>query len=387
MLADILQDLANDTSDSDGVEQLVVTALGSCGQHYICWKTHSGEYRQRSNGLPKPLQDWLFPADGSTRDFETLQVILSGDNTFWASDRNGEVRSEPPGPQQRLRRAMTLSGDSFNTSPRQAGRPRGLSRGEADERPRSSTLPTGSPTVDHLPGPHLKPPASHSRSSSADKLRKIALVPLAFNQQRRSWAMRPRSLVYGHDDLGTVKEQPSPKRRSTPSAPAVKTPRTPAPVIAADDNCTCGCHSDGTKGAHRQVPRVEAPKVEEKPKSRYADACVQTDPAPDPEPEVPEDDFHHRRRRHHRRESTSSAASTADSYRSSYASSKRSSFDTVTTQPDAAEYLESKGIGDVRGWQQAYQPQAWDYVPNPIMMGRMQDYFRSSTYTLGAALQ
>ncbi|KAI0888090.1 uncharacterized protein GGS22DRAFT_93195 [Annulohypoxylon maeteangense] len=389
MLADILQDLANDTSESDGVEQLVVTALGSCGQHYICWKTRSGEYRQRSNGLPKPLQDWLFPADGSTRHFETLQVILSGENTFWASDRNGEVRSEPPGPQQRLRRAMTLSGDSFATSPRQqAGRPRGLSRGEADERPRSSTLPSASPTVDHLPGPHLKPPASHSRSSSADKLRKIALVPLAFNQQRRSWAMRPRSLVYGHDDLGVLKEQPSPKRRSTPSAPA-KSPR-PAPVVVADDNCTCGCHSDGTKGAHRQAPsKVEArveEKVEAKPKSRYADACVQTDPTPDPEPEVAEDEFLHRRRRHRRRESTSSTASTADSYRSSYASSKRSSFDTITTQPDAAEYLESKGIGEVR-WQQAYQPQVWGYVPNPVMMGRMQDYFRSSTYTLGAALQ
>ncbi|KAI1458200.1 hypothetical protein F4805DRAFT_150731 [Annulohypoxylon moriforme] len=393
MLADILQNLANDTSDSDGVEQLVVTALGSCGQHYICWKTHSGEYRQRSNGLPKPLQDWLFPADGSTRDFETLQVILSGENTFWASDRNGEVRSEPPGPQQRLRRALTLSGDSFAPSPRQqTGRPRGLSRGEADERPRSSILPSGSPTstVDHLPGPHLKPPASHSRSSSADKLRKIALVPLAFNQQKRSWAMRPRSLVYGHDDLGTLKEQPSPNRRSAPSA-AAKSPRTAFPVIAnANDTCTCGCHSDGSKGAHKQVPSKAEARVEEKaeakPKSRYADACVQTDPTPDLEPDTAEDEFPHRRRRHHRRESTSSITSTADSYRSSYASSKRSSFDTVTTQPDAAEYLESKGIGDVGRWQQMHQPQAWDYVPNPIMMGRMQDYFRSSNYTLGAAL-
>ncbi|KAI2462813.1 hypothetical protein F4781DRAFT_172239 [Annulohypoxylon bovei var. microspora] len=381
MLADILQDLANDTSDSDGVAQLVVTALGSCGQHYICWKTHSGEYKQRSNGLPKPLQDWLFPADGSTRDCETLQVILSGENTFWASDRNGEVRSEPSGSQQRLRRALTFSGDSFATTTQrqQTGRPRGLSRGEADpERPRASTLPSISPTVDHLPGPHLKPPASHSRSSSADKLRKIALIPLAFQQQRRSWAMRPRSLVYGHDNLGMLKEQPSPKRNSTPSTPA-KSPR-PALAIVADNNCTCGCHSDGTRGAHILVPKVEA-----KPKSGYADACVQTDPSPDPEPDSAVDEFQHRRRRHRRRESSSSVDSTADSYRSSYASSKRSSFDTVTTQPDAAEYLQSKGIGDVRRWQQAHQP--WDYVPNPIMMGRMQDYFRSSTYTLGAALQ
>lgn len=47
MVADILHSLANNTDDSDGVAQLVVTALGSGGKHYICWKTHSGEYRQR----------------------------------------------------------------------------------------------------------------------------------------------------------------------------------------------------------------------------------------------------------------------------------------------------------------------------------------------------
>ncbi|KAI1099985.1 hypothetical protein F4804DRAFT_63659 [Jackrogersella minutella] len=382
MLADILHDLANDTGDADGVAQLVVTALGSCGQHYICWKTHSGEYRQRSNGLPKSLQEWLFPADGSTRDFETLQVVLSGEDTFWASDRNGEVRSEPSGSQQRLRRALTLNGDSpAMAHRRRMSRARGLSGGEGGdlERPRSSTLPSMSPTVDHLPGPHLKPPASHSRSSSADKLRRVSLVPLAFNPGRRSWATRPRSLVYGHDDLGVLKEQPSPLRNKIPSTP-VK-PATPIPTIAPDDNCTCGCHQDGSKGARRPVS-----KIVETPKSGYADASVQTEPTPDPDPEPMLDEFHHRQRKHNRRESSSSITSTADSYNSSsYPSSKRSSFDTITTQPDPAEYLDLGAKGDGGDWQPV-QPQ-WVEISNPIRMGRMQDYFRSSNYTLGAALQ
>ncbi|KAI1141724.1 hypothetical protein F5Y05DRAFT_271763 [Hypoxylon sp. FL0543] len=384
MLADILHSLASDTSNSDGVAQLVVTALGSCGQHYICWKTQSGEYRQRSNGLPKPLQEWLFPADGTTRDFETLQVILSGEDTFWASDRNGEVRSEPPGSQQRLRRALTFSGENVSAAGRgRTGRARGFSRGEGhSERPRSNTLPSTSPTVDHLPGPHLKPLPSHSRSSSVSKLRAISLVPLAFQQQRRSWATRPRSLVHGHEDLGVLMEQPSPQRGGLSSGPA----GSPVPITpnVSDDRGSCGHHNNASREAHK--PRSE---IYAKPRTGYADASVQTDPL-DPDPEVAVHAFHRRRGQRHR-ESYSSAASTADSYNtSSYPSSKRSSFETITTQPDPADYLDlgrkgRGGGGGGGGWQQPQQRR--EQVSNPVIMGRMQDYFRSSTYTLGAALQ
>ncbi|KAI2633117.1 hypothetical protein GGS26DRAFT_67630 [Hypomontagnella submonticulosa] len=375
MLADILHSLANDASDSDGVAQLVVTALGSCGQHYICWKTHSGEYKQQSHGLTKQLQDWLFPTDGSTRDFETLQVILSGEDTFWASDRNGEVRSEPPSSQQRLRRALTFNGENLSTTGRRRAnsRARELSTGERGdlERPRSSTLPSLPPTVDHLPGPHLKLSATHSRSSSADKLRRISLVPLAFHQKRRSWATRPRSMVYGHDDLGVLKEQPSPQRVDRSPAPT-----TPAPATASNDDCPCGCHHEENVKTHKPGSQANT-----KPRTGYADASVQTDPSLDPEST---DEFQHRRRRHHQRwESSLSASSTVDSFTpSSYASSKRSSFETITTQPDPGEsYLDSGGKGG------GSQQQHWEPPPNPVIMGRMQDYFRSSTYTLGAALQ
>ncbi|KAI0104495.1 hypothetical protein F4814DRAFT_455779 [Daldinia grandis] len=383
MVADILHSLANNTDDSEGVAQLVVTALGSGGQHYICWKTHSGEYRQRSHGLPRRLEDWLFPVDGSTRDFETLQVILSGEDTFWASDRNGEVRGEPAGPQQQmLRRALTFNGGSPSSgTKRRMSRARELSGGDM-ERPRSSTLPSMSPTVDHLPGPHLKPaPAAHSRSSSADKLRRISLVPLAFHQRGRSWATRPRSLVYGSEDLGVLKEQPSPQGINTPSTP-VK-PATSTGTKAPGSHCTCGYHNrDSTVGAHNPRPTTNI-----KPRTSYADASVQTDPVPDPKVDELRPTRQKNPNHHRRHESSYSATSTADSFNSSsYPSSKRSSFETVTTQPDLGDCsLSSRGKYSGRGWQQPQQH--WEPLSNPVAMGRMQAYFRSSTYILGAALQ
>lgn len=46
MLSTRLQELSRDPSDPDGIAELVVTALGSQGSFYICWKTPSGEFRQ-----------------------------------------------------------------------------------------------------------------------------------------------------------------------------------------------------------------------------------------------------------------------------------------------------------------------------------------------------
>ncbi|KAL7622028.1 hypothetical protein AAE478_007529 [Parahypoxylon ruwenzoriense] len=433
MIADLLHSLTNDTGDSDGVAQLVVTALGSCGQHYVCWKTQSGEFKQQSNGLPKALQEWLFPADGSTRDFETLQVVLSGDDTFWASDRDGEIRSEPPSSQQqRLRRALTISGENLSpTTKRRMSRARELAeRGIAGvlddaERPRSSTLPSMSSTGDgsqptekpagssSRPEQQQLPSPGHNRSSSVDKLRKVALVPLAFNQQRRSWATRPRSMVYGagvyhHEDLSVVKEQPGPERvyLSQPKAvapvPAIKSASPPRNTAASHNhnhrdhrNCSCTCHSDehGSTSAIK-APLLHIPISSVKPRSSYADASVQTDP---PSPSSDSDSSsspRRRRRRHHhhhqhRRSSVSSAGS-VDSFHSSTYNSQRASLETTTTRPDDSHlYLKPDPYchpyDGESGWARP-QPQVWMLPPNPIMMGRMQDYFRSSTYVLGGAL-
>ncbi|KAI5861465.1 hypothetical protein GGS23DRAFT_598617 [Durotheca rogersii] len=433
MIADLLHSLAHDSDDADGVAQLVVTAIGSCGQHYVCWKTNSGEFKQQSNDLPKALQEWLFPADGSTRDFETLQVVLSGDDTFWASDRDGEVRSEQPSSQQqRLRRALTVGGDSVSPTGRRRGsRARELAErgiggfiGDA-ERPRASTAPSASPpaaaATGERPHPTLRTTGSllrsaadqhqvvspsHSRSASVDKLRRVALVPLAVSQQRRSWATRPRSMVYGagvyhHEDLGVLREQPSSHRPDLPppkSAAAALPPGYPQHRPRAsntpprdDDRCTCTC-------PHHHGP---APSAAPPARSSYADASVQTDPTP--EDDGGDDEYAApRRRQRHQRHSTASSTGSVDSFRSSTFNSQRASFETTTTRPDDA-HVYAKGDPDAAyyegGWGWAhpqhmqFQPppppppqEVWVLPPNPIIMGRMQDYFRSSAYVLGGAL-
>lgn len=47
MLTEFFNSMTNEIDDDEQAAELVVTALGTSGTHYICWKTNSGEYRQR----------------------------------------------------------------------------------------------------------------------------------------------------------------------------------------------------------------------------------------------------------------------------------------------------------------------------------------------------
>lgn len=46
MLANALKAIGEDSSPTEGIAELVVTALGSGGQYYICWRTQLGAYKQ-----------------------------------------------------------------------------------------------------------------------------------------------------------------------------------------------------------------------------------------------------------------------------------------------------------------------------------------------------
>ena len=108
---------SQDSSSSPGsdvaannIDEIVVLAFGAFERYYVCWrctsqKYHQGQYRidilqiaianrlydQVGSGLPKPLHEWLFPNDGSTRDFPTLQVILGQREEYFAYDKNGRI--------------------------------------------------------------------------------------------------------------------------------------------------------------------------------------------------------------------------------------------------------------------------------------------------------
>jgi len=57
----------------------------------VAYQTHGLQLRltllSERHGLPKELDDWLFPADGGTRDLSTLQVSLGTHDEFFAFDK------------------------------------------------------------------------------------------------------------------------------------------------------------------------------------------------------------------------------------------------------------------------------------------------------------
>ncbi|RYP06644.1 hypothetical protein DL764_003028 [Monosporascus ibericus] len=193
MLASLLQSVSDSSAESEGIAELVVTAIGTGGRHYLCWKTPGGSYRQHCHGLPSALEEWLFPADGSTRDFETLQVILSGEDVFWASDKHGEIKSETSDPAKKLRRATTIN---FGVPPAEKKRWTGHTTGTsgAVERKRSSTFPSVAPAPDDIIRPPVKPQPKHVRSFSADKSQRLSLVPFSVRQKR----MKAKRVVLAH---------------------------------------------------------------------------------------------------------------------------------------------------------------------------------------------
>ncbi|EMD93554.1 hypothetical protein COCHEDRAFT_1064181, partial [Bipolaris maydis C5] len=117
-----LGEIPEDPNHPDSLDDLIVCAFGAFERYYLCWKTKGGEYKQDCYGLPPALKDWLYPIDGTTRDFESLQVVFGRGEEYFASDKNGKLEyKEPevrkPAPvddeekydKQALRRSRTVS--------------------------------------------------------------------------------------------------------------------------------------------------------------------------------------------------------------------------------------------------------------------------------------
>ncbi|KAF2020680.1 hypothetical protein BU24DRAFT_6490 [Aaosphaeria arxii CBS 175.79] len=105
-----LGQIPQDPSDPESLEDLIVCAFGAFERYYVCWKTRGGEFRQDGYDLPIQLQQWLYPEDGTTRDFPSLQVVFGRGNEYFASDKNGKMEyKEPP-------EAAKKSSTSINSS-------------------------------------------------------------------------------------------------------------------------------------------------------------------------------------------------------------------------------------------------------------------------------
>ncbi|GAP90771.1 hypothetical protein SAMD00023353_4700200 [Rosellinia necatrix] len=401
MLKEFFNSMSNGPQGSEDVAELVVTALGTSGRHYICWKTNSGEYRQRSHGLPTRLQEWLCPADGTTRDFETLQVILLSDDAFWASDKNGEIRNESPSVAlKQLRRSLTFhDGNLSSTHQRRLSRGRDFE--ESLERPRSSTLPAtlsreqGGPRRQQQLRPLL---SHHARAPSIDKPRLGPAVPVALRRRGGSASspspMRPQSIDTTLPwELGVLREQPTPKLDPDPAAPPkARDGNTPRPYHASGPAREKSVNG-GNNASSPLAAAAATPVRHQKP--AYRDAGMQTDPEPTPTPATkPYREEHCRecgcRSRNHDAQRDSAVSFGLGS---KAGSSRRPSFDTALTRPDSGVFDESEpgGWADPYPYPDPARHHHYDHhhaavMANPIAMGRMQDYFRSATYVLGAAL-
>lgn len=359
--------MSKDPNDPDGIAELSVTALGPRGSFYICWKTPSGQYKQDGHGLPKELHEWLFPNKGPARDFESLQVILGpGDGDFVASDRNGRVDRKAaefaPKPLERTRTFRSYDGTS-------GSRPLSMVVNSTDTTS-AGIRQRRAATVGSLTYPEsnrrtsLAPeePSTAAENRQAEAPRLASLVPLAIRVNR--FRRRPTSMFYNgpqplvnidppQDASATHTEQAAPRRNSQNKLLPLSSQR--ASISTSLEESIKESTKESTKN----------------PTSRYVNAGVQTEaPAPMSPPPIQtsfQEYQHHAR--HNRDSSTASSRSSVFTSYSSEPSTRRSSFATEDYAP------------------KPYYRPTFGYMPNPIMMGRMQDYFRAPGYRLGDAFQ
>ena len=264
-------------------------------------------------------------------------MILSSEDSFYASDRYGEIKSETSDLERKIRRATTIN----LTSPAAENKRwvTNTATPKETERRRSSTFPSVTPVQDQITRPPVRPQLKHIRSISIDRPHRSSLMPSVARHRRVNWETRPRS----QDELTTLKECPSP----LPKEPLVESRRE---QFSRTSHCTCGCHGSTQSSQSTGTLRSTRPA--------YTDASIQTDDAP-----FQEEDEHTYGQR-----PIDSITSSSFAYQQNTQSQRASLLSTSTGTDSWA----SDG--------------SW-CVPNPVVMGRMQDYFRSNNYLLGDSLQ
>jgi hypothetical protein len=229
--------------------------------------------------LPDSLQQWLFPSDGSSRDFPTLQVVFGRGEEFFASDKDGKVEWKEP----EVKKADAVPVDAGSEKTEKPG----LKRSRTISFARRSTEFSSSSRPNSLEMAGTSDAATRSHSSSinsqsAPRSQRISLIGRT--------ASDPTTQTLESGSESPINEAPSTaapvlssRRKSRPLSMTFSMSAFPRIVegkplspssIASDwtqatkdtEFCTCGYHG---------LPVA---------KPSYADAAVQTDPEPAPEP-------------------------------------------------------------------------------------------------------
>ncbi|KAF2798483.1 hypothetical protein K505DRAFT_405175 [Melanomma pulvis-pyrius CBS 109.77] len=324
-----LGQIPQDPEDPESLEDLIVCAFGAFERYYVY-----------GYDLPPTLKEWLFPIDGTTRDFPSLQVVFGRGDEYFASDKNGKLEKKeseikkPPPPTEgdellekpAMRRSRTVSflrplSDPiarFNT-------PSSDSLSKEDP----GTTGRRSQSVSSQSQPALwTPSASTSRPSSDPIIKPINAIPETYTKEtlmespvptptrpvRRS---RPLSMSFNPGSFPKIVEG---KQLISRSNSPTKDPA----------HCTCGCHTS--------TPSIPT-------RSNYTDSSMQTDPiTPPPRTAL--------------RIDTATGSDTSSLFYSNASSA-------LEVQTPLTDDLPA---------------------PNPVYMGRMLDYFSKPGYQLGDSL-
>jgi hypothetical protein len=252
--------------------------------------------------LPPALRDWLYPTDGTTRDFASLQVVFGRGEEYFASDKHGkmeykepDVKKLTPGEdeekldKQALRRSRTVSflrplsvtsvrsdssamesnrsKRSSSISSQRASRPPSLSyttsRTNSEVSILGDTIVEGQtsqprrPSVISYPMPLDSPAAETSLPPSPQK----PAVELT-----KAMTPHPESVPLLESPVQAIREIAAYDLQAMPVPDP--TPPQELPMVPKDtantSPCTCGCH-DPPLFSHPQT------------KSSYANASTQTD--------------------------------------------------------------------------------------------------------------
>ncbi|KAI8935483.1 hypothetical protein NX059_008052 [Plenodomus lindquistii] len=303
-----LAEIPEDPEDPESLADLIVCAFGAFERYFICWKTKGGDFRQDGHDLPPALRDWLYPRDGTTRDFPSLQVVFGRGEEYFASDKNGKLEFKEPEAKKpvededridrrALRRSRTVSflrplsetsvksdATSADSLSSRESRSSSVSSQRASRPPSLSYSRTNS-DVSFLSRSNSRPPSipsSHTRAQSSFGSQWTTLDEESAAQ--KSPGTRDNTTDSAVGDLvakevitETYVQQPaldidriqrkSPSREKAPRS-FINALRSKADSpIQSTPPCTCGCHVSSASQATRPA---------------YANASVQTDPTPSP---------------------------------------------------------------------------------------------------------
>ncbi|KAF2704616.1 hypothetical protein K504DRAFT_416682 [Pleomassaria siparia CBS 279.74] len=366
-----LDQIPQDPDDPESLEDLVVCAFGAFERYYVCWKNRGGEYKQGECAygydLPPSLKEWLFPTDGTTRDFPSLQVVFGRGDDYFASDKNGKLEKKEP---EIKKPPPSAEGDELTERP-----PMRRSRTISFLRPLSDpTARIGSSSGDVAERRDSAQSTFSKRSSSISSLSQSSLWTPNTPSSRPLSDPAIKSVEPIDARIATIVDE-SPKDFPTPTSTPTPTPtplppliptrpvRRPIPLsmsfnpssfpkivegkplvsrntspVKDPTHCTCGFH-----------PATPPPPAVMK-RSTYTDSSMQTDPMPPtPPPRTP----------------------------------LRINTTTTTTDNDACSLFYSNTSSAL----EVHTPLTDDLpAPNPVYMGRMMDYFSKPGYQLGDSL-